>query len=139
MRLSKLIKFMSLVTVLSLIYIHMQMQIFDLAYKGKNKEKQIIHLSENNNMLTYSILKLKSASHLGLNLLEEKNSELQFFDNSKVVQLVTSEVIPKEEDVLAASINPQKTNPILKFLLSRSQEARAAEQKKVVKPWRRTR
>lgn len=138
MRLSKFIKFMLLVTVLSLIYIHMQMQIFDLAYKGKRKEKKIINLSENNNMLTYNILQLKSACHLGLNLLEE-NSGLQFSDNNSIVHLMTPEAMSAEEEILAASISPKKTNPILSFLSSRAREARAAEQKETVKPWRRTR
>ena len=103
MRLSKFIKFMLLVTVLSLIYIHMQMQIFDLAYKGKRKEKKIINLSENNNMLTYNILQLKSACHLGLNLLEE-NSGLQFSDNNSIVHLMTPEAMSAEEEILAAGL-----------------------------------
>ena len=56
MRLLKLIRMMTVVTILALIYIHMQMNIFALAYQGKKKEKQITKIKEMNGALTYNIL-----------------------------------------------------------------------------------
>ncbi|MCK5178691.1 MAG: hypothetical protein KAR32_04110, partial [Candidatus Omnitrophica bacterium] len=66
MHLCKFLKFMGVVIVLALTYIHMQMQIVDLAYRGNNKEQQIRTLIEENGNTTYKILMLKSANHLGV-------------------------------------------------------------------------
>jgi len=46
MKLGKFLKWVSIVTVLALVYIHMQMQIIGLAYEGNAKEEQIRELSE---------------------------------------------------------------------------------------------
>src|SRR5690242_17651411 len=79
-------KWMSFLTVIALIYIHMQMQIFDLAYKGSAKEKHMHELRDRNGLLTHQILTLKSANHLGNQLLE-KDSNLQFMSNDRVLTL----------------------------------------------------
>ena len=50
---------MSVIIVLALTYIHMQMQIVDLAYRGNKKEQQIKKLIEENGNTTYKILILK--------------------------------------------------------------------------------
>ncbi len=80
------VKLMSFVTVVALIYIHMQMQIYDLAYKGKDKERFMHELRDHNGLLTHQILTLKSVNHLGNQLLE-KNSDLQFMSNDQVMTL----------------------------------------------------
>jgi len=80
------LKVMSFVTVIALIYIHMQMQIFDLAYKGSSKEKQMHELRDRNGLLTHQILTLKSSNSLGNRLLE-KNSNLEFMSNNNVLTL----------------------------------------------------
>ena len=48
MQLWRFIKFMFGLTILALIYIHMQMNIFSLAYDGKQKEQNIVRLKEQN-------------------------------------------------------------------------------------------
>jgi len=53
MQLCKFIKVMGVIIVLALTYIHMQMQIVDLAYKGNRKEQQIKTLIEGNGNTTY--------------------------------------------------------------------------------------
>ena len=80
------VKLMSFVTIIALIYIHMQMQIFDLAYKGSAKEKHMHELRDRNGLLTHQILTLKSSNHLGNQLLE-KDSNLQFMGNDHVLTL----------------------------------------------------
>ena len=71
-------------TSMALIYTHMQMRIVELAYKGKDKEKQMYELADANGVLTHQILNLKSANHLGNQLLE-KESNLQFMGNDHVM------------------------------------------------------
>ncbi len=77
---------MAVLTSFSLIYIHLQMKIFDLAYQGKIKEKEIRNLIDEISNETYNILNLKSSNHLGDKLLGEQ-SRLQFMDNSMIVKI----------------------------------------------------
>ncbi len=88
MKLFRFFKTMVLLTALSVIYINLQMQIFDLAYQAKKKEKEIHRLMDQAANFTYHILTLKSANHLGVTLLTEK-SDMQFVDNRNVVNLQT--------------------------------------------------
>ena len=137
MSLYKFMKTIFFFTVLALVYIHMQMQIFAMAYEGKKREKEIISLSERNGVLAYEILSLKSASNLGQKMLNQETS-LRFRDNGNVVQLVTTQAVPKTRTVIAAK--PQKVNPILSFFNLRAEaEARPAENADLIKPWRRDR
>src|SRR5579863_3007408 len=76
-------------TVLALLYIHMQMKIFELSYNGKDKEKIIHELNDSNGALSHQILTLKSANNLGNQLLDRDNS-LQFMDQQRVMTVTTS-------------------------------------------------
>ena len=80
---------MGFATMTALIYINMQTQIVDLAYKGKDKQKNIHTLMETNGSLTHQILTLKSANNLGNRLLE-KDGTLQFMGQDRVMTLVMS-------------------------------------------------
>ena len=80
---------MAFATVTALVYINMQTQIVDLAYKGKDKQKNIHELMETNGALTHQILTLKSANNLGSRLLE-KDGTLQFMGQDHVMTLVMS-------------------------------------------------
>jgi cell division protein FtsL len=77
------------VTVMCLLYIHMQTRIFELSYKGKDKEKIIRELNDTNGALSHQILTLESANNLGNQLLDHDNS-LQFMDNERVMTVRTS-------------------------------------------------
>lgn len=127
MKLVPCIKCICLVSILSLVYIHLQMQIFDLAYQGKKKEKIIKNISEENGHINYQISCLKSAHHLGSKVLAN-NSEMQFADKESVVQLVTSERINDSLDVFNESLVKKKKNPLLSLLsIDLQKEARAQE------------
>ena len=76
-------------TIMALFYIHMQMKIFELAYKGKDREKIIHELADTNGALTHQILTLKSANNLGNQLLEKENS-LQFMGRDHMMTVVAS-------------------------------------------------
>ena len=82
-------KIASFTTIMALLYIHMQMNIFELSYKGKDKEKIIHELNDSNGALSHQILTLKSANNLGSQLLDHDNS-LQFMDNQRVMTVRTS-------------------------------------------------
>ena len=134
MRLIKFIKCMSLLTVLTLVYIHMQMQIFDLAYRGKQKEMVINDLSEQNGTIAYDILKMKSAHHLGTNLLAE-GSGLRFRDDESVIKLAVTPEPPQGEVVLRTAGLSARQN-IMKFLSAHfTREAQAQEKQVASRPW----
>lgn len=80
------VKAMFFITVIALIYIHMQVQIFDLAYQAKDKEKLFHESKDRNGILTHKILTLKSANHLGNSMLE-KDSTLQFMSFDHILTL----------------------------------------------------
>ena len=77
-------KVAAFVTIMCLLYIHMQMRIFELSYNGKDKEKIIHELNYSNGALSHQILTLESANNLGNQLLDHDNS-LQFMDNQRVM------------------------------------------------------
>ena len=86
MRLSKLFKVIGLVTILALVYIHMQMKIIQLAYEGHYKEIKMRKLSEANSNLNYWILKLKSSRNLGDKLLNGE-SDIGFVDSQRIMKI----------------------------------------------------
>ena len=88
MKLNKIIHTLGMLTLMSLVYIHMQMRIFDLAYQGKNKEKRIQELQDDNGRNNYHILYLKSANHLGTRMLDE-DLHLEFISQDRVQQIST--------------------------------------------------
>lgn len=89
MKLGKFFLLMGFITLLALTYIHMQMQIYDLAYQGNHKEQQIRRLIEENGDANYRILMMKSANNLGATMLDEKFG-MQFADADDVIQITTS-------------------------------------------------
>ncbi len=118
---------MGVVIVLALTYIHIQMQIVDLAYRGNNKEQQIRKLIEDNGNTTYKILMLKSAHHLGVAMLEE-DSDMQFADAHDVVQIAASKELFMEAPLIEQSKLAKRTNPLLSFLsFGVEAEAKTAE------------
>lgn len=118
-------KLMAFATITALIYIHMQMQIVELAYKGKEKERIVHDLMDSNGSLTHQILALKSANNLGQQLLE-KNDGLQFMGNDRVMTLSrpATQVAPRASQRTKTKIELPAWN--LLSLLS-PQEARAWE------------
>jgi cell division protein FtsL len=128
MQLCKFFKIMGIVIVLALAYIHMQMQIVDLAYQGNKKEQEIRTLVEENGSATYKILMLKSANHLGLAMLKE-DSDMQFADANDIVKIVAAEDALMEDDQLGQHPKLAKqTNPLFSLLsLGVEAEAKTAE------------
>ena len=137
MQLFRLSKILLTVTVFCLVYIYMQMQIFDLAYQGKRKANTIAALMEENSMVKTDILEMKSSKSLGVKLLDDQAS-LQFRDQSKVIQLVTKPSEPLTDQV-ALSPSPRKENPLLSLISFGSQaEAKTLDNSRSTR-WQRDR
>ena len=127
MQLAKFFKMMGFITVLALVYIHMQMQIIDLAYQGNKKEQTIKALIEGNGSATYKILMLKSANHLGIAMFHE-NSDMHFSDTDDVVKIITSEEFLAESPLGRQPKLAKRTNPLLNLLsFGLEAEAKTAE------------
>ncbi len=86
MKVSGFLKVMMIVTIMGVLYIHLQMSIYDLAYQGKRKEDRIEKLAENNNIMKNDILRLKSSDHIGRQLLV-KESDYKFLGQNNVVEV----------------------------------------------------
>ena len=138
MSLFKFMKAVIFITILALIYIHMQLQIIALAYEGKKREQEIVSISERNGVLAYEILSLKSANNLGEKVLGNQ-TRLKFRDNENVVNIVTAK--PEvTKDIALANVKTSKGNPLLNLFSKAGAEANAAERTDdVIKPWRRSR
>jgi len=106
-------------TLIAIIYIHMQMQIYDLAYQGQEKKKQIQRISESNALTAYQILELKSVNHLGRRLLAQ-DQELRFRDNQSIVQLVTADAHSTREEPMAMPTF-ENDNFFLSFLTTKAE------------------
>lgn len=118
---------MGVLTILALTYIHLQMQIIDLAYAGNKKEQRIKKLIEINGSTTYKILMLKSANHLGDTVLED-GSGMQFADTNDVVRIVTSRDVMTEGQDTEQSQLAKKANSLFKlFPFGLEAEAKSAE------------
>ncbi|MBF0521657.1 MAG: hypothetical protein HQL24_01225 [Candidatus Omnitrophica bacterium] len=105
------LKFIGFMTILALIYTRMQVQIIDLAYQGKDKEKQLKKLIDQNGYVTYNILTLKSANHLGVKMLSE-NSNMRFADAHDVTQ----ESVYNVKNASQQAALTRKTNAFLNMM-----------------------
>ncbi|MEI6437604.1 MAG: hypothetical protein WCO69_02505 [Candidatus Omnitrophota bacterium] len=86
MKISGFLKVMFVVTTMGVLYIHLQMSIYDLAYQGKRKEDRIEKLAENNVMMKNDILRLKSSDHIGRQLLVNEK-DYKFLGRNNVVEV----------------------------------------------------
>lgn len=89
MSLARFMKYTFSTTFLILAYIHLQMQIVDLAYQGQRKEARINDLVDKNGSTFYAISKLKSANHLGDKLLSE-HAGMQFAGGNDIIYVAAN-------------------------------------------------
>ncbi len=86
MKLSKFICLVGFITLTCIIYVGLQVQIFELAYTGKRKEKAFKELLDRKNTMMYNVFLLESAQNLGTALLS-KDANLQFTDKSQLAKI----------------------------------------------------
>ncbi len=105
----------------------MQMQIFDLAYLGKDKEKMIYQLNQQNQNLTYAILRIKSANNLGFEMLGDK-SGMQFVNPNNIIHISSTQKLVDEQDVNSTQLSSANANPLTSIISFASRaEARIKE------------
>lgn len=122
MNLARFFKVIAFLTLGALVYINLQMQIVDLAYQGKKKEAEIRRLQDGIGHLSYNILTMKSASHLGDKLLKE-NSTMKFVDKKNIVTLQTK---PSRSLIKKKSLTQKEKKPnVLLSLFSLKSQAQA--------------
>ena len=125
MRLARFLKFIIVGTILALIYTQMQMQIFTLAYRGKFKEKQIRKLIEENGNVTYSILTLKSSTHLGGKMLSEE-SVMEFAGPQNVVEVRMPKKSFSKESLKKTERSGKLSSSLLSLISIKSEQAEAS-------------
>lgn len=109
------LQLISFTTLIALVYVHMQMKIFDLAYQGKKKENEIQHIVEENGRVTYAILSLKSAHNLGDHMLNAK-SDMQFRNPQDIVMLSTPSEFLRSEHIIEQAEFKETNNPLSNLL-----------------------
>ena len=122
---SKWIKVMGFITVMALLYLHMQMKIYDLAYQAKMREHQIQKLKDDNGVVTYHILALKSANHIGQKLLSQE-SAMQFVSNDRVYELASHQQnVPRPVNKSAKNVVGSLSFNLQNFLTFATAQAEA--------------
>jgi hypothetical protein len=76
------------ITAFALVYIQMQVTVYDLAYQGKVKEERIFKLVDSNTHKALRIAKLKSAQSLG-DWFFHKNNDVDFINQNNIVRVQT--------------------------------------------------
>ena len=116
---------MIFLTILSLIYIQMQVQIYALGYQGEMKKSKAQQLADKNGNVAYNISQLTSVNHLGVKLLAD-DSHMQFPDNRHIVSLVMSqELLGKRAMAYVPATKPDKKPGLLASLFSLKSQAEA--------------
>ena len=123
MPLARFFKILIFVTMLSLVYIHMQVQIIGLAYEGKDNEKSMRKLAEVNGHLQYKILCLTSSHNLGVKMLAE-NSKMEFMGSQDIVHVSSTSHLTA---VSPHNIEKTQNNSLL-GLLSFAKDAEAKQE-----------
>jgi hypothetical protein len=72
MRLPRFFSLLIIATVISLIYVQLQVEIFREAYTGSLNESRLHELLDDNSVLRYNITQLTSAQHVGDKLLSQE-------------------------------------------------------------------
>ncbi|MBF0485751.1 MAG: hypothetical protein HQL16_04465 [Candidatus Omnitrophica bacterium] len=89
MKISFFLKVMFVVTFMAVLYIHLQMKIYDFAYQGKVKQQRIEQLAEVNGRVHNDILRLQSSDNIGRELLGNQDSKFQFASRSRVIEVAS--------------------------------------------------
>jgi len=86
MRLNRFFIFLLIITVVSLLYVQVQVEIVKLAYEGRVKESRLKDLLDDRGLLVYNINKLESVNNLGQTVLCSQQ-DLQFTDKNQIASL----------------------------------------------------
>jgi hypothetical protein len=127
MKLFKTLTYMSLVTLIALIYVHQQVELVKLSYSINNKEKMLKVMLDRKDRLGYNVYNLEAPSRLESVLLS-KNVDIAFPKRSNVVKVAKVGQNAESEKIIRNSALEGKFNffGILEFFSPRA-EAQAEE------------
>lgn len=91
MKMIDILKMMFMATVLAVLYIHVQMNIYTMAYQGSARQKKIETLAEKNTHLKNDIVRLQSSDHIGRELLVKADKKYRFAGSDNVIEVASVE------------------------------------------------
>lgn len=119
MRLPKFLIVISTVTLLAMIYVHQQTEIFYLAYGREKKQANLQELIDRNNILRYNTSLLSSLPYLDKKLFVN-NADFEIPQEQRLVKLI---LVEKELNV--ANNFKKRENLFSKFFNIMTQQAEA--------------
>ena len=81
------LQWLAAVTLIAVVYTHLQLDIYDVAYQGQTHQKTLAALEDENRALKADVLELTSATRLGSSFFDEEDT-WTFRDNERVQSFV---------------------------------------------------
>ncbi|MBM3248264.1 MAG: hypothetical protein FJZ10_02430 [Candidatus Omnitrophica bacterium] len=126
MRLSRFFGFLIMVTIISLLYVQMQVVIFQSAYAANDKESQLRDLLDTKTVLVYNIDRLESAQNIGNKMLCSK-AELQFTAEEQISSLKLPAQLAKSWNANSAAQQRRPRYNLVALLFNLGSQAEATE------------
>jgi hypothetical protein len=113
-------------TIVSLVYVHQQVEMVKMSYYIEKKEKALNEILDRNNQLSYNIQNLESPSRLE-RVLVSKNINITFPKKGHVLKMATPVMVYRAQDIRQVGLE-KKVNifGFLDFFVPRA-EAQAKE------------
>ena len=128
MKLSRFFVLLIMITIISLLYVQMQVEIFRSAYEASAKETEARDLLDARTVLVYNIDRLESAQNIGNKILCSK-TDLQFTSEDQIVSLKLPARLVKSWNASAISQVHPRYN-LFAFLFNLGSQAEATERVK---------
>ncbi len=121
MNLARIFVIIALITSISLILVHQQVEIAKVSYQIQHQELSITQALDQRQGLLYNVASLESPQNLKQTLLLAEKSDFSCLNNKKTI------ILAKEKSVIPSPTELKNTNPFSNLLafLSLSSEAEA--------------
>ncbi len=118
--------FLIMITVISLLYVQMQVVIFQSAYAANDKESQLRDLLDTRTVLVYNINRLESAQNIGNKILCAK-SDIQFTGEDHIASLRLPAQLAKSWNANSAVQQLRPRYNLVALLFNLGSQAEATE------------
>jgi hypothetical protein len=126
MKLSRFFGFLIIITIISLLYVQMQVEIFKSAYLANAKESQLRDLLDTKTILVYNIDRLESAQNIGKKILCSQ-TELQFTSEEQIASLKLPARLAKSWKANLITRRERPRYNLFAFLFNLGSQAEATE------------
>jgi len=126
MKLSRFFGFLIILTVISLLYVQMQVTIFQSAYAANDKESQLRDLLDTKTVLVYNINRLESAQNIGNKVLCSE-SDLQFTAENQISSLKLPAQLAKSWSASSVAQQQRPRYNLVALLFNLGSQAEATE------------